>query len=290
AKGTFRVMGSYTIQRGEYSISIQNLVSKKFKIESGSTISFNGDVAMTTANIQAVYKVRAPLSDLFGDTSLNSRYRRPVALDCKVVMTGNLVAPNIKFEINAPSADNETREMLRAQLNTEDNMAMQFLSLLLMERFMPQQEMGSLGSSLGGATLGGLLTMNVSRLISQLVGGDLSVSLTPATSSFFNDVDVGASYNGTITDRILFSVSVEQQSNRKLVNPNSSNVVGDVDVEFLLDKSGKLRLRAFSHSNDQYTEMVAGSNRFGVGVVYQEDFDSFADLWKAMLKTGNKKK
>ncbi|MDR3297711.1 MAG: translocation/assembly module TamB domain-containing protein, partial [Prevotellaceae bacterium] len=39
AKGTFRVMGSYTIQRGEYSISIQNLVSKKFKIESGSTIS-----------------------------------------------------------------------------------------------------------------------------------------------------------------------------------------------------------------------------------------------------------
>ncbi|MDR1417477.1 MAG: translocation/assembly module TamB [Prevotellaceae bacterium] len=287
AKNLFRIFGTYTIQRGEYAISIQNLVNKKFKIDNGSTITFNGEATAATANIHATYKVRAPLSDLFGDTT--GRYKRIIPIDCKVSMTGRLTAPDLKFEIEAPTADNETKDRMLAQLNTEDNVTIQFLSLLLVDRFMPQQDMSGYGSSIGGATIGGFVASQVTNLLSHLVGVNFGFTFNPTD---YSDPEWGVSINTNITDRIILSGSFERQTQRKQLNPNNSETLGDVDVdlEVLLDKSGRLRLKAFTHANDQYTEMMAGSNRYGVGLFYQEDFDSFADLWRALFNKKSKRK
>ncbi|MDR3366674.1 MAG: translocation/assembly module TamB [Prevotellaceae bacterium] len=282
AKNIFRLFGSYVMHRGEYSISIQNLVNKKFKIDNGSTISFNGEMAASTANVHASYKVRAPLSDLFSDTT--GRYERAIPIECKVNLTGSLTAPELKFSIEAPTADNETKDRMLAQLNTEDNMTIQFLSLLLIDRFMPQQDISDYGQ-IGSATLGGLLFSQVSDLVSRFMNASVGVTVDPSDRE-----DWGLSFNKDITDRITLNANVEHQSQRKLVNPNNSEYSRDVDLEVTLDKSGRVRVKAFNYSNDQYTEMVAGNSRYGLGIVYQEDFDSFEDLWRAIFSSRKSKK
>ncbi len=279
----FRVFGDYTMQRGEYAVSIQNLLSIKFKIDNGSVIHFSGDIDAATSDIQASYRpLRVPLSGLFGDT-VNSRYKHPVPIDCKVHMTGRLTAPDLKFSIDAPTVDSETRDRMQAQLSSEDNVLTQFLSLVLVGQFLPQGN-SSFGETLGGATIGELLTAQMTSLVSQFVDANIAIKYTPATSSN-PETQFGASVSKNLfSDRLSLSGNVDYQSQRKQTNPNSSDFTGNMEVSYMMDPQGKLRVKAFSHTDDQYSEMVQGSNRYGVGVVYQEEFDNFAELWKAMFR------
>jgi hypothetical protein len=292
----FRIFGDYTIQKGSYSISLQNIVNRVFKIESGGRISFNGSINDATADIQAVYKIpRVSLSDLFGgDTT--SRYRRSVPIDCKVYISGKLVSPTFKFAIDAPTADVDTRERMQAQLNTEDNITTQFLSLLIINRFVPTQDdaTAAAGVLATNVTVGELIASQVGNVFSQMLGGkaNLNVIYNPAAASGATDgTDYGVALSTSFfSDRLLLTGTAEHQ---RVVSTgggagNENDWVGDVDVEVLLDKNGKLRVKAFSHSNDQYTEMVTGANRYGVGVVYQEEFNSFSELWDAMFRRNKK--
>ncbi|MGL5960190.1 MAG: hypothetical protein ACRCY6_05525 [Bacteroidales bacterium] len=282
-KDILRLFGDYNITQGEYSVSLQNIINIKFKISAGSTINFNGDLAATTANIEATHRMRAPLAGLFADADSSGRYNRSVPIECKVRITNRLTAPDVQFIIDAPTVDNETRDRMQAQLSAEDNHLTQFLSLVLIGQFFNTSALSNLGQSVGGLTVNELLASQLTSLISQFADINVGVNINQAVDGATGP-DWGVSLSTNITDRVLLSGSFEYQSQRRQLNPNSSEYFGDVDVEVLLDKSGKLRLKAFSHGNDQYTEMVTGVNRFGVGLVYQEDFDTFSDLWTSVIK------
>jgi hypothetical protein len=292
ANNIFRIFGTYSLTRGEYTVSMQNLFDLKFKIENGSLINFNGDIAAATADIWASYRqLRVPLEGLFyGDTT--NRYKRPVPIDCKVHITGNLTTPTLSFSIDAPTVDAETRDRMRAQLSTEDNVVTQFMSLILIGQFYVQND-GSTGAGntpaggLEGISLSSFLTSQVAGLLSQFITGlDVSVKLPNVIGSSPSAAqDWGATASKSfLDDRLSLSAGLESQSRRRQLNPEASSLVYDFDVQYQLDKEGRIRLKAFSHANDQYTAVVQDANRFGVGVVYQEDFDSFADLWQAIFR------
>ena len=65
-------------------------------------------------------------------------------------------------------------------------------------------------------------------------------------------------------------------------DPNATNrdVIGNFDVEIKLDKNGRLRLNLFSHATDSYSNSLDYSQRNGVGIVYQQGFDSFRQLFR----------
>ena len=56
-----------------------------------------------------------------------------------------------------------------------------------------------------------------------------------------------------------------------------------MDVEIKLNESGKLRLNLFSHSADQYSNYLDQTQRNGAGLVYQEEFNSFHELWRKIF-------
>jgi hypothetical protein len=62
-----------------------------------------------------------------------------------------------------------------------------------------------------------------------------------------------------------------------------NNVVGDIDIEIKLDRSGALRLNLFSHSADEYTNYLDNSQRNGVGLTFQTEFNSFKQLFRNMF-------
>lgn len=69
----------------------------------------------------------------------------------------------------------------------------------------------------------------------------------------------------------------------------NSDVVGDIDVEIKLDDKGRFRAKAFSHSADQYSNYLDNSQRSGVGLVYQEEFNSFRELFNRLFRSKKKR-
>ncbi len=66
----------------------------------------------------------------------------------------------------------------------------------------------------------------------------------------------------------------------------NSDFTGDVDAEWQLDKQNRFRLKGFTHSADQFTDQLDNSQRSGVGIIYQEDFNTFGELlkrWRELL-------
>ena len=116
-------------------------------------------------------------------------------------------------------------------------------------------------------------------------------------------VDLGLNYQPNETGNDLFDVAVSTQlfNNRVVVNGSVGNrqyssgntqndVVGDIDIEIKLDRSGALRLNLFSHSADQYTNYLDNSQRNGVGLTYQTEFNSFRQFFRNMFMSKEKRK
>lgn len=96
-----------------------------------------------------------------------------------------------------------------------------------------------------------------------------------------------------------------QPNDRWIVNgnfgyrENNNNIddynqyITDVDIEYLLTESGKLRLKFYNHTIDRTVELREAKNTQGAGVVYKEDFDSVFDMfryyWRALMNIGKKK-
>lgn len=83
-------------------------------------------------------------------------------------------------------------------------------------------------------------------------------------------------------------------NNRLLLNGNfgyrdrttsNTTFIGDFDIEYLLNRSGNLRLKAYNHYNDQNYYLKQALTTQGVGIVYKHDFDR----WFSFLRKKQKK-
>jgi len=72
---------------------------------------------------------------------------------------------------------------------------------------------------------------------------------------------------------------------------NTSNLIGDVSVEYKLSESGKYRVKGFNRSNDN-TQITTSGGPFtqGVGIFYREEYESLSELYKRYLAKFKKKK
>jgi hypothetical protein len=115
-------------------------------------------------------------------------------------------------------------------------------------------------------------------------------------------LDLGLNYQPNERGNDIFDVAVSTQlfNNRVIVNGNIGNrqhsgsstqndVVGDIDIEIKLDRSGSFRLNLFSHSADQYTNYLDNSQRNGVGITYQTEFNSFRQFFRNIFSSREKR-
>jgi hypothetical protein len=280
----FDLFGDYSIEQGDYFFTLQNIISKKFIMEQGSRIAFNGDISKTMLDITGLYKTKASLSTLTEDTSSVSRVRRNV--DCKIHVSGNLFAPTLSYNVEMQNLDPSIRAQVQSALNTEEKMTRQFLSLLAFNSFMPDQQSG-------------ISSVNISASTSELLSNQLSNMFTQLNIP----LDVGFMYNFSEQGNNAFDVAVSTQlfDNRVIINgtlgngkkktaENSFASDVDLDLELKIDPQGRFRAKAFTRSADQFTDQFDNSQRSGVGFVYQEDFNTFRELFNRWFGKRKKRK
>lgn len=265
----FRINGDYILNSGNYKFVAMNLVSRDFQIEDGSSIHFNGDLMDSDLNITAIYRTKASLQPLLSDESSVTNKRN---VDCKVSITDKLSNFQLGFDITIPDLNPMIQSRVESALSTEDKKQKQFLSLILSNSFLPDEQSGIANNST-------LLYSNVTEV------------LTNQLNNIFHKLDIpldlGFNYQPNESGNDLFDVAVSTQlfNNRVIVNGNIGNkqynpggsqndVVGDLDIEIKLNRSGAFRLNLFSHSADQFSNYLDNSQRNGVGLMFQTEFNS----------------
>lgn len=282
APDIFDITGDYTLTGGNYRFVALGVVNRDFEIRDGSSITFNGDIMESDLNIDALYKTKVALSTLIADTtSVANRH----TVECGINITGKLRNPRLAFSIDIPDLDPTIESRVNSALSTEDKVQKQFLSLLLSGSFVPDEQSGIFNNST-------MIFSNITEIMAGQVNNMLQRLNIP--------VDLGLNYQPNEKGNDVFDVDVSTQmfDNRVIVNGSVGNkqyssggqtdVVGDLDIEIKIDKSGAFRLNLFSHSADSYTNYLDNSQRNGVGITYQNEFNSWSQFLKNMFS--NKKK
>jgi len=292
--GDFRIYGDYQIDEGEYLFTLQNVINKKFNVRKGGTITWNGDPTNANINLQAVYNLRTSLRNLFNDDTYSRRY--PV--ECQLNLSNQLTNPDIQLDILLPTADEETKTMMKNLLNTEEEINKQFLSLLVINSFLPDpnlttssesQSRGSDYPTAVGVTTSELLSNQLSYWLSQISNDfDIGFSYMPGDEITTNQVEVALSTQ-LLNDRVTINTNLDvggENISSSGSSENTSNIVGDFSVDIKLTQSGKLRMKAFSRANDNRLYELAPYTQ-GIGLFYREDFNSFDELvnryWKSIF-------
>ncbi|MBR2063630.1 MAG: translocation/assembly module TamB [Bacteroidales bacterium] len=280
----FNINGDYTLTGGKYNFSALGLVNREFNIEDGSSINFSGDIMASTLDIDAVYNTKVSLAPLLSDENSVSNRRN---VECGIAITDRLSNPKLQFSIEIPDLNPMVKSRVESALSTEDKVQKQFLSLLLTNSFLPDEQSGIANNS-------SMLYSNVTEAMANQLSNILHKLDIP--------LDLGLKYQPTDTGTDIFDVAVSTQlfNNRVVVNGNIGNkeysnggnqndVVGDLDIEIKLNRSGAFRLNLFSHSADLYSNYLDNSQRNGVGLTYQTEFNSMRQFFRNIFSSKAKR-
>lgn len=288
--GNFNMFGEYSIEEGDYLFTLGNILNKKFEIKRGGRIIWNGSPYNANIDLEAVYNFRAPLTNLF-PTDSSDYYRKRIPVECQIYMSQSLKNPDVKFNIDLPTSDEETKNRVRAVINTQEKLNKQFLSLLFINNFIydePDQTnfgIAEYGAGSATTTTTELLSNQLSHWLSQISDEwDIGINYRPGDEISKDQVDVALSTQ-LLNDRVTLNGNVGYGGQTE----QASNIVGDFNVDVKLNKSGKLRVKAFNKANDKLIYEESPYTQ-GVGIFYREEFNSLSELlnrfWKRL--TGKK--
>src|SRR5205823_2419854 len=121
--GKTTLSGSYTINSGAYELSY-NLLKRRFDIQQGSKITWNGQPTDADLDVTAVYTVKTAPMDLVknqvGDEAVSTRntFLQRMPFNVLLILKGKLLQPDVSFDIQLPESSNEVAKETSATINT----------------------------------------------------------------------------------------------------------------------------------------------------------------------------
>ena len=276
-KGDVKMFGSYRISQGVYKFSLQEVIRKDFIIKDGSTITFNGLPLDATLDIQASYLVNsASLNDLVPDAS-NYVNQTSIKVNCLMALTGQLTSPDIKMSLELPNERDEVQALVRNYIPTDEQMNLQILYLLGIGKFYTPENVDATGNS-----------NMMSSVLSSTLSGQLNNALSQIIDS--NNWNFGTNFStgekGWTDMEFETMLSGQLLNNRLLINGNfgyrdnpmaNTNFVGDFQAEWLVNRSGDIRLKAYNETNDRYYTKTNLTTQ-GIGIIFKKDFNKWNEL------------
>ena len=293
--GKISMTGRYEIVDGAYNLSIA-VVKKEFKLVKGSTIIWTGEPTSANANITALYEVNAAPIDLLNQPDLYEA-RTKLPFQVYLMMKGELLKPTISFKIDLPAnqggtVDGDIRSALNNVNRNESELNKQVFALLALNRFIASNPFESLAGGGGGvstlarSSVSKLLTEQLNNLTSDLIQGvDLNFGVNSSedysTGSMQQktDLEVGLSKR-LLNDRLTVSVG----SSFALEGPQapgekSTDIAGNVNVEYALSADGRYRLRAYRRNQNDV--IVQGQIiETGLGFTLVVDYNKFREIFQ----------
>lgn len=279
--------GTYEVTEGIYNFAM-GIVKKDFIIEAGSTVKWMGDPYEATLNVRTFYLVEANIGDItyLYDQESDLRTNPRDQIYCYLSLKDRLSQPAMQFDIEAPKATDAGRVAINRVRSDYDELTKQFFSLLLFRQFQPLRGTQNTASTRGSNALNELVANQINAVLNQVSGNyDLRVKLNDDETANQSTYELGFATT-FLEDRLLVSGSfgVSQMRSGAAPGMTSSNpLIGDINIEYKLNRSGTFRVNAFNRSN-QFTVIQQhnlGPFTQGIGIYYQESFSGWHDFQMA---------
>lgn len=301
AAGNFEMYGDITIEEGDYLFRLQDVISKRFIIEQGSTISWSGDPYDANLDITAIYRRKVARYDLVSDLENQlsqaeiQQLKRPVNVDLALQMLGSLNSPDIHFDIDVPNQDNVRTSVFTSRLQeikqNETDLNKQVFGLIMFNQFLPPELSGSANTDLiasSTSTVTEFLTNQLNIYFNDWLSKyDISVNFDyrqydiaeeEASSLRRNELELELNKKiGRLT--INVGGNFDFGSNENVAGPTTNNLYGDFSVEYALTEDGRVSVRGFRETDyDIFAEDYRG--KAGVGISFRKEFTRFSELFE----------
>lgn len=285
------LMGDVQLQGGSFMMTFVDLVNKKFELQPGGVVSFNGPLDNMHISAQAMYSTSASLADLF--TAENTNIRR-MPVKAFLNFNGTLSDPAaIDFSFDLPNATSDFKTLFYSAIDTTNiqKKTEQFFSLVMLGKFASEQ------SSVANINLEntgiGVVTNTLSNLISnQLKYVDVNLNYQNASADNAAEYAVGAS-TSLFNDRTVIEGYFGYKDDKSQTDL-SSQFIGDFSIEQKLNELGTWRLKVFNVTNQDELRNANRNSPYaqGVAIIYKQDFNNRKDIIESFKSTprGKRKK
>ncbi len=278
--GDITLSGDYTVTRGDYLFTLQNVVNKRFTIAQGGTIVWSGNPYNANINISAIYRLKASINDLLaGNSAITDNLSQRIPVSCIIHLTDELVNPTINFEIDFPDENAGLKNELLQYFNTDEEKNKQILSLIVLGKFYtPEYLRGQFQSqapNMIGTTASELFSNQLSNWLSQISNNvDIGFNYRPGNSITDDELELALSTQ-IFNDRVTLDGNIGNNVNPE--SNNSSQIVGDFDIRVKLVPNGKIQFKAFNHANNNLIYETAPYTQ-GIGLTFKEEYNTFSGL------------
>ncbi len=311
--------GRFDIEEGNYLFTFQSFFKKPFELQKGGTnyIEWNGDPYDANIRFNAVYTAEkvsyAPLASLLKVNTSASTTRGDVYV--VATLTDKLFKPQINFSLDFPSTsaaatDPELGLVIQQMEKNVNELNRQVTYLIVFNSFAPS-ELADNNSGSGGSvvnTISGIFLNVINDQINKILGNLLkndkyNISLN---TSIYNRNIIDASNKTALNlgSNVNFSIGRSFFNNRFIISTGvgfdaawqqtdvaqSIQLLPDVTLEWLINKSGSLRASFFYKENSDYLTATASggtgkaTKRYGGSISYRRDFDKLSDIFKIRKK------
>ena len=294
SRGDFAIYGQYFFDRGTYNFTLSNAINKKFNIQAGSSISWNGNVYNGTADIKAEHELYASLNPLITASMLGAedravvlsqpQYRRKYQTKVFLDLKGALLTPEITMRVDIIDNPQDAKLVqavnnFRSIVATNDAILnQQVLSLFLFRAFSPIDNSGvDNSSSLATGTISELLSNQFSNWLSSVNNNfEIQLDVNGLDANAISNLQLRLSY--ALLDGRLKVTRSGGFSNGNTTT--TSSIAGDWYLEYRLTSDGKLWAKAFARNNQFYITTLSNTQTStGASLFHTASFNSFADLW-----------
>ena len=282
--GDFTIFGDYRFTNGSFQFTMPKYtLSRTFNILDGGFIRWSGSPYAASINLQAAYKTKVSLSSLPNNASQLSQR---IAVNCVISLKGNLFKPSIKFSFNLPESDEATKQLVYSAIDTTNvaEMNQQMISLLMVGQFSLYNETKSLASSLSAQPYE-LISSQLNNMLSQIsTEFDIGFNYRPGDNLTQNEVELMLSkqlFNDRMRVEVNGNFGVSNNNTSSL--QRSSNLVGDVNIEYKLTPDGQFMVKAYNRTNRDIFDIFAPYKQ-GLGISYRKQFDYFRDIFRKKNK------
>ncbi|GAB4163806.1 MAG: translocation/assembly module TamB domain-containing protein [Winogradskyella sp.] len=276
--GTFNMWGDFLVFEGIYNFKYGGFVEKRFEVEQGGSIVWEGDPMGAEINLKAIYKTTANPSVLL-DNPITQRI--PVEVD--IYLTGDLEQPQPDFDLRFPNVSSTVKSELDYRLSSKDERNNQALTLL---------GTGGFSNGIRGVNFTGTISERLSGIVNNILGGNnenLNVGIDVELGENTPDLQTDNRFGLTLQTKISEKVLVNGKVGVPFGSAQQTTITGDVQIDWLLNEDGTLRAKVFNRENTirNFGEEIGYTQ--GIGMSYSVEFDTFKELLDIIFSGKNRK-
>lgn len=271
--GDTRTTGRLNLTGGFVRYTPPLMSEKMFHFQEGSYIAFNGDMANPTLHVTAIDEIKANVTQ-------DGQNSRLVNFDVILRVNGTLNEMDVAFDLET---DEDVTVRNELQSMSPEQRANQAMNLLLYNMYTGPGTKGN--ANISGNPLYSFLSSQLNTWMANNVKGvDISFGIDQYDRTVDGAQSTTTSYSYKVSksffdDRFKVVVGGNYSTDADPNENLSQNLVNDISVEYLLNKSGTMYVRLFRHTG--FESILEGEvTQTGVGFVYKRKLRTLRNLFR----------